>query len=900
MDGIAINVQLEDHCCKDEELCEDKAEELSEDISCDCRDNQEHHCCEDEETQADNCCKNEETNLCSKDEERSTQRSVSPTFSRIASSASVSSIASFPEYDLKPNMKMSDVKNRLAELISSKGGDLIQACRNFDRRNTNKIPKAQFRQVLRTFCFPITSAQFDALSKEVNLNDFGKINYNDFFTKLSNKKSIPTPKSSEKISDDLPVDEVELRIKEKIKSRLYDVIRAFWLFDINKDGNIQKAEMRRIIRNYCFDLSEDLFNDLWKTYDPKSTGLVKYTDFLIKLGINADRYEKYMPTETVAHALCWSDKKAKDFMDDVGCESRSRRAAMENRDDPSIQGLPMEEILVIFSDRIQRRSDDLKNAFCVFDIEKNGEITLSDFREIIKYYAMPLSPGLFNQIWRRLGICTTPDSKLNYLDFLNDYCKPESKTKVSCQRKSEKLDCYPVVQRIKNHVIDPDARLRSVFTKISPEKGWQVTRQELKKALETGLDFRLTDDEFKELTTILDPANTNVINCSDFLRVFNQPCDRKLNVVENTSSVDESFDAEKYKELTGKRLYDRIKHHLNKNRLNIERAILVCDPYQNGFLPAEKLHTILNGFCFPLTDEQFKDLISGMRMYGDGINCKEFLDAFKKQPEEDTKKWVSTVKKLSTFKSRCPPELPIEEAEQMLRECVVSRKTAMLKDFEALDVCNVGVACKEDARSVLNKFSFRFNDKQFQALWDKFPVNKYDQLVYNQFLEEFDNLNIQENETKKTSSSKSTSSTSSTARLSTVTSSKSSINKNDKGPGSVEPKASFKQNKISKPVNENRKSAKEILYENAPQLKPIFEAMEPAIIRNYRAIRFYLRRADPKVTGTVLFEVLQNVLEKYGIHFNNENQFHILEYFDSNLNGKINYRDFLRVFVWFA
>lgn len=60
-----------------------------------------------------------------------------------------------------------------------------------------------------------------------------------------------------------------------------------------------------------------LFYSLWKTYDPKSTGLIKYKEFLIKLGISADRYEKYMPTESVAHALCWSDKKARDIMEDV-------------------------------------------------------------------------------------------------------------------------------------------------------------------------------------------------------------------------------------------------------------------------------------------------------------------------------------------------------------------------------------------------------------------------------------------------------------------------------------------------------------------------------------------------------------------------------------------------------
>ncbi|CAL1284061.1 unnamed protein product [Larinioides sclopetarius] len=461
----------------------------------------------------------------------------SPAYSRIASSASVSSISSFPEYDLRPNMKLEDIKNRLSDLVGSKASDLIQACKNFDRRSTNKIPKAQFRQVLRTFCFPITAAQFNALLNEVNMNQPGKINYVDFFTRISGGKNINAQRTSEKVSDDLPIDEVELRIKEKIKPKLYDVIRAFWLFDINKDGLIQKTELRRIIRNYCFDLSDDLFEDLWKNYDPKFTGVIKYKDFLIRLGINADRYQMYMPSDTVAQSLCWSDKKAKETTDELSLEQRSRRAALENRDDPAIQGLPMKEIENVLIKRLQRRSKTLKSIFNLFDYENNGQISLSDFRGVINFFVMPMSTSLCNRVLKRLELnCSDPDYNIKYNDFLEKFCKPSSSAQKSCQRVSEKLDCYPVIQRIKNHVLNPDARLRSVFTKTTQDKDWQITRQELRKALESSLDFRLTDDEFKELITILDPGNTNVINCMDFLQLFDGPCEEAFVKSNNMSS----------------------------------------------------------------------------------------------------------------------------------------------------------------------------------------------------------------------------------------------------------------------------------------------------------------------------------------------------------------------------
>ncbi|GFY62989.1 EF-hand calcium-binding domain-containing protein 6 [Trichonephila inaurata madagascariensis] len=607
-------------------------------------------------------------------------RCGSPAYSKIASSASVSSIASFPEYDLKPNMRIEDIKNRLSELVGSKGSDLIQACRNFDRRSTSKIPRAQFRQVLRTFCFPITAAQFNALCNEVNMTHSGKINYIDFFTKIAGGKSINIQRTTEKVSDDIPIDEVELRIKEKIKSRLYDVIRAFWLFDINKDGLIQKTELRRIIRNYCFNLSDDLFDDLWKNYDPKSTGVIKYKDFLVRLGINADRYEKYMPPETVAQALCWSDKKAKNTMDETSCEQRSRRAALENRDDPAIQGLPVEEVENILMNRLQRRSKTLMNAFNLFDYEKNGQISVSDFCGIINFFVMPMSTSLFNRILKRLELGTFPEGKMHYPDFMNKFCKTSACEKKEC-KKDSKLDCFPVVQRIKNHVLNPDARLRSVFTKITTNKEWQITRQELKKAIETGLDFRLSDEEFRELTSLLDPGNTNIVNCMDFLQLFDGPPEGSFEGGDNLTSACDK-DQSKFRDIHGNRLKSKLKHHLNKNRLNVEKAILVCDPHQSGFIVPDKLRNILNTFCLPLSDDQFKEVIADYRMYGDSLNYKEFLDAYKKMPGEDTQKWVSTIDKLAHYKSRCPPELPVDEVEEILRECVQSRKTAILKDFK--------------------------------------------------------------------------------------------------------------------------------------------------------------------------------------------------------------------------
>lgn len=56
--------------------------------------------------------------------------------------------------------------------------------------------------------------------------------------------------------------------------------------------------------------------------------------------------------------------------------------------------------------------------------------------------------------------------------------------------------------------------------------------------------------------------------------------------------------------------------------------------------------------------------------------------------------------------------MPVCEVEELLQESIRSKKTAMLKDFKSLDVCNVGVACKDDVKNLLSKFAFRLTDNQ--------------------------------------------------------------------------------------------------------------------------------------------------------------------------------------------
>ena len=60
----------------------------------------------------------------------------------------------------------------------------------------------------------------------------------------------------------LGIDTIERHLQHKIADNLKNVVRGLRLFDYNRDGQVQRHELRRVIETYCLKLSDSQF-DKW-------------------------------------------------------------------------------------------------------------------------------------------------------------------------------------------------------------------------------------------------------------------------------------------------------------------------------------------------------------------------------------------------------------------------------------------------------------------------------------------------------------------------------------------------------------------------------------------------------------------------------------------------------------
>ena len=63
-----------------------------------------------------------------------------------------------------------------------------------------------------------------------------------------------------KSPSDMGVDVIERQLRDKIAVNTKNFMKALRLFDYNRDGKIQKHEMRKVIENYCFRMTDEQYD----------------------------------------------------------------------------------------------------------------------------------------------------------------------------------------------------------------------------------------------------------------------------------------------------------------------------------------------------------------------------------------------------------------------------------------------------------------------------------------------------------------------------------------------------------------------------------------------------------------------------------------------------------------
>ncbi|PIK51188.1 putative EF-hand calcium-binding domain-containing protein 6 [Apostichopus japonicus] len=387
-----------------------------------------------------------------------------------------------------------EVEQLLRHKIQQNYHDLKQACQNYDINQSLTITKGELRRVLDTFCAPLTTEQFESVVAKVPLNANGTITY-----------------SYTKAPQDMGTDVLERQLRSSISQNAKNVLKSLRLFDYNRDGKIQKHDMRKVIENY----------GLWARYDFHHSGSMDYNEFLQKLGVNVESLRHSAPANKRGGRMGSGDNNHQ--------ERQVDKIAIINKSDDPTRGMNYRQIETELRKRLRDNYVNLKKAFMAFDAKKDGFVTLDDLKSIIIHFTIPVSDQLFQQLMERIGFKAS--HKIPWEHFLDKFQDPQSNGngqtipikpnhKFNPVREAERpFTVDEIVSLLQRHVSDMYPSFKQAFLTFDENRDGKVTRKELKKILEK-FTIRLSPYQFQGLVEHLDPENNNSIDYHTFLDTF--------------------------------------------------------------------------------------------------------------------------------------------------------------------------------------------------------------------------------------------------------------------------------------------------------------------------------------------------------------------------------------------
>ncbi|XP_062522286.1 EF-hand calcium-binding domain-containing protein 6-like [Corticium candelabrum] len=745
---------------------------------------------------------------------------------------------------------------------------VILAFQSFDYDHNGFVSRQEFKRVVESFCLQVSDDQLDELISKIDLNKDGQLSYLEFLRHFGisesgqghawlksnhrfNKTRSPRP---------LPVEQVEKELREKISDQWGTMARAFRMFDMNGDGVISKAELRKVLESFCFQMSDSQFDQLWSKYDENRDGQLQYMEFVKRLGVEVQHTDK-------GHSMAIQEQSE--------AEGKRHRLQQQQKFQQlkqhhlhAMTSLPAEHLEQLFRHKMKDNYDNMRKAFNAIDGNNDGIVTWDELRAIVDSFAMPLSENAFIELMKRFGV--QPRDSLPYDVFLQKIegtdpgqvlpIKPSHRYHPVIES-TQHMAADDIMALLQSRVSGSHDSIHKAFLKFDDDKDGFISHSELRKVIET-FTFNLTENQFREVLSRLDPRNKGLISFREFIGHFGNaedPFGHKWLVSThrfNKALSPRSMSFSEVEHLIRMKIMDQWK--------TMAAAFRELDTNSDGCISQSELKSLLHRFGMAITDEQFQQFWARCDENSDGtLDFHEFFRQLgidisggdvgghstkiaDQSEASDVKRKAEHDARLHRVKERAQDATGRLRADQVLhklKDVMTQRSSDMNKTFRHYDTDNNGLLSQMEFRKALEGLGFFMTDTQFNLLLDS--IGFYGpNLRYSEFLETFTHT----------------------------------------------PQGSQRQRsrQVAAAVNIPPLSAS-----NVPDVS---RRLRERVVHDYKTLRQAFLAFDHDKNGVVSMWELKRILDNFCFVLDKSELQELMNTLDLNKDGKIDYREFLIAF----
>ncbi|XP_055048571.2 EF-hand calcium-binding domain-containing protein 6 isoform X3 [Misgurnus anguillicaudatus] len=306
----------------------------------------------------------------------------------------------------------------------------------------------------------------------------------------------------------------------------------------------------------------------------------------------------------------------------------------------------------------------------------------------------------------------------------------------------ENLSLDNIENLLSEKVEDRKDDLKAAFEAFDQEGNKTVTKGEFKRVRE-GFLVPLTESQFEGLLGKLEIKENGTVPYLEFLRKY---C--------KVSSVTERvpYTSAKYRNRSLGELQRHLKDKIGDNLKNITRAFRLFDYNSDGQIQQHELRKVLEGYCFPMSQQEFHRLWSNYSPNNaDTLSYKEFLEKLGvdcenyRRIEPDSVKlalnWDAVNRTTRPNSKTSIREFSGKSTDMNLDEVQTKFLSKMKKNYnlvekalQAFDVTDSGLVSHEDLRSIFSNFLFPMDDNTVRDLLNRFGVTTTDPVKWRRFL----------------------------------------------------------------------------------------------------------------------------------------------------------------------
>ncbi|KAM5172966.1 EF-hand calcium-binding domain-containing protein 6 [Mantella aurantiaca] len=448
-----------------------------------------------------------------------------------------------PTEDLK-TLSPQKILVRMREAVKASQDKLYKAFSSFDKDDTGTIKPFELHQILDSFCFKLTDKQFLYLLSKLSLNEDRTIDWKDFLHSFSGSESVSTwvdrveratrPRSGQ----ELTMKDIFTHIQEIVTARFNTITQEFLNIDYAGISVICKEDFQELFNRNFMLLTDDQFENLWNSLPLNSYGNLRYHDFLRKFS--------YEIPETPSQDQLSRNK-----------ESSSKSSATNNRGSlsrrpttaPAIANKPTTPVQrprtaappstpIINCERLENGLkinlikcwQDVHKAFREKDPEKQGEVSASDFSDVMKRFNMNLLKEELEQLTLKYDLRN--NGNLSYTHFLrNVTLGPKQQGSALLQRVKLQKPRIPMntglhgatfidaVLRIQPKILDCWRPMRRAFQSYDDARMGYISISDFKQVLRQ-FGINVSEEEFFHILGYFDKDLKSKVSYNDFLSEF--------------------------------------------------------------------------------------------------------------------------------------------------------------------------------------------------------------------------------------------------------------------------------------------------------------------------------------------------------------------------------------------